>query len=685
MPISFISFLYGFVSLMFLVVPRAEASEVAQVQALLNYAGYDAGPVDGVSGRRTIQALQNYFDDEELSNEDISGALSLLITELDLNHLYQEAVVHIDDHVASSALLRAPLPSSTRIIRDYDRFRRYRSHYSQNYSWTGWLWNETSLETGETLDLPRCREKLLNFEAPTRPGPSEPDLVTCQLSYATQAVLDLDYGLELYGSLFLDMAYAAPDRWIYRRDPAHGRNNNPSFYHLGGIISTFMVFYAANIDQFDYTDADHEQVYAFFRGKALEEQFNLDGDERPFLCPIHAPLDLTQENHNVNNCGTVRLRFAAAELALAIAGQDELLWRKGLWDLDYALSMINDEGFFVPTSGKGCRALGYLHDTSRLFSLNAEILAVSGFDLLSYITRHGVQMSDAYAMLYRQYEDVTISNHIARMGIGSSSCGRTPYNTHEEFIIQDFGSLDNDWIPTFERSLNWSIRYVSEYRPEWLQTANLLGIPTEPFIGAYFTIQPFEIYFSNVSFEETTIWQPEPISLTTLPRNAGQRVLSRPAPRQAVDEWLNGHVENSEVYGLSQSSISFIDAQLREGGDQKLRFVAVVADVDGNEVFNGRVNYYVGDTGGSIGIDLVPIFEANLTFARDWNSVVEQCGELHEVSSDWVDIPVTKRDDMYMNAWDCIVQADVSDESKRLLASWIIVAKNIEQETEMFR
>jgi peptidoglycan hydrolase-like protein with peptidoglycan-binding domain len=672
-------FVFVLISVILSIPSKAQASEVAQLQALLNYAGYDAGPVDGVSGRQTVQALQNYFGDETLSSEDISRVLSLLITELDFEHLYEDAIIHIDDHVASSALLRSPLPSSTEIIRNYDRFRQYRSHYSQNYSWTGWLWNETSLETGETLDLVKCREKLLNFEAPTRPGPSEQDLVTCQLSYATQAVLDLDYGLELYGSLFLDMAYAAPDRWIYRRDPAHGRDNNPSFYHLGGIISTFMVFYAANIDQFDYSDADHERVYSFFRDKALQEQFNLDGDGRPFLCPINAPLDLTEENHNVNNCGTVRLRFAAAELALAIVGQDEILWRKGLWDLDYALSMINDEGFFVPTSGKGCRALGYLHDTSRLYSLNAEILAVAGFDLLSYITRHGVQMSDAYAMLYRQYEDVTISNHIARMGIGSASCGRTPYNTHEEFIIQDFGSVDNEWIPTFERSLNWSIRYVSDYKPEWLQTENLLDIPTEPFIGAYFTIQPFEIYFSNVSFEETTLWQPEQTSLTTLPRNAGQRVLSPPGASQAVGEWLHGHAENSEAYGLFQSSISFRDAQPREGGGQRLRFVAVVSHVDGSEVFNGRINYYMDDFGGSIGVDLAPIFESNVAFAQDWNSVVEQCGDSHEVYSDWVDIPVTKNDDVWMNAWDCIVQTDVSDQSKLLFASWIIIAKNIEQ------
>ena len=54
--------------------------------------------------------------------------------------------------------------------------------------------------------------------------------------------------------------------------------------------------------------------------------------------------------------------------------QDEELWAKGLWDLDYTLSMTEEEGFFVPLSAKGCKALGYTWDTSKLFSLNVDCL-----------------------------------------------------------------------------------------------------------------------------------------------------------------------------------------------------------------------------------------------------------------------------------------------------------------------
>ena len=222
-------------------------------------------------------------------------------------------------------------------------------------------------------------------------------------------------------------------------------------------------------------------------------------------------MSLNKRIHMVNNCGSVRLRFAAGELALAIVTQDDALWKKGLWDLDYALSMTNDEGFFVPLSAKGCRALGYTWSTSRLFSLNVEMLKLAGFDLLDYKMRHGKTISQAYEMLFKQYEDITISNHIAKKGIGADSCGKRPYKTHKEFLFQEFGKLDDgslndEWVPGFGRFVNWSIRFVSEKHPEWIKANTLREVETQPGIGNYFTVTAFEIYNANVLSEPKSIW-----------------------------------------------------------------------------------------------------------------------------------------------------------------------------------
>ena len=60
-------------------------------------------------------------------------------------------------------------------------------------------------------------------------------------------------------------------------------------------------------------------------------------------------------------------------------------------------------------------------------------------------------ISQAYEMLFKQYEDITISNHIAKKSIGADSCGKRPYKTHNEFLFQEFGkrddgSLNDEWV-----------------------------------------------------------------------------------------------------------------------------------------------------------------------------------------------------------------------------------------------
>ena len=157
------------------------------------------------------------------------------------------------------------------------------------------------------------------------------------------------------------------------------------------------------------------------------------------LCPIKNPMKLNEKNYKGDNCGTVRLRFASAELALAILMQDKELWSKGLWDLDYVLSMIGKEGYFIPTAAKGCKALGYSFSTSRLFSTNVELLNLAKFNLLDYKTRHGKTLAEAYEQLFKIYDDITLVKHIAKKGIGAASCGRKPFKTHMEHIIYEGG------------------------------------------------------------------------------------------------------------------------------------------------------------------------------------------------------------------------------------------------------
>ena len=450
--------------------------------------------------------------------------------------LADEAKGMIDEHIEQSELLKVPLPTNNRIIKDYQRFIDYRKKTMTrffngdkaddflNYSYINSS-NDKDLN-GKTISLSKevCKKILTEFDVGAVPSQKLAAFGKCEHYYANQAAVDLDDGIKLHRELFLDIASSKEDKWVYKH--SNQKNANPSYYQLWGVLSPFIMFYTVNYDQFNYSNDEHYLINSYFKEKAMKDRLDLDGDQRPLLCPITDPMALDNKIHKTNNCGSVRLRFAAAELALAITMQDKDLWAKGLWDLDYALSMIEQEGFFVPLSAKGCKALGYSWDTSKLFSMNVEMLKLADFNLLDYKTRHGKTIAEAYEVLLKQYADITISNYIAEKGVDSSSCGETPYKTHEEFLYQELGygsrtgiTIDPDpailvharkykLIPIDEDYINWSIRFVTEKHPDWVSDKNSLDeIVVHKWLGAYFSVQAFEIFNANIMSEPNSIWQ----------------------------------------------------------------------------------------------------------------------------------------------------------------------------------
>jgi len=436
--------------------------------------------------------------------------------------LADEAKEMFDNHVKQSALLKVPLPSVNRVIKDYKRLEEYRTQIlANNYHYTSYLWKEEV--GGLILTKAVCMKIMTEFKVPTVGG-SNAKAVTeefafkrCDAALMDYSVINFDEGIKLYKELILAIATAKPDHWTYKDS---GKNDfNPRDYNVWGVLSTITMFYAVNYDRFDYTDEEHKVIENYLKSKAMKERLDRDGNRsRTALCPITDPMRLSAVKHKVNNCGSVRFRFAPAELALATVMQDQELWAKGLWDLDYTLSMIEKEGFFVPLSAKGCKALGYTWDTSKLLSLNVEMLKLADFNLLDYKTRHGKTVAEAYEMLFKQYEDITISNHIAKKGVGSASCGTKPYKTHEEFLYYELGigvnpdklleAYDQGFVPTHEDFVNWSIRFVAEKHPEWLNEINTLNeVNVQRMGGAYYTIQPFEIYNANIMSESGNIWE----------------------------------------------------------------------------------------------------------------------------------------------------------------------------------
>ena len=470
--------------------------------------------------------------------------------------LAEEAQKMLDDHIKQSALLQVPMPTDNRIIKDYERFKDYRINIlASNYHWTQWMWKEKSSK-GELLTKKVCMNIIAEFRVPTTPiqGGEEKDFKRCLYAFMDNAVINFDDGIKTFKELILKITHSKKDYWTYKDSGV--KNFNPRDYNLWGVLAPLVSFYAVNFDELDYTEKEHSTIQQYFKKKAMTERFDRDGNGR-IKCDITNPMNTWRQKHSTNNCGSVRSRTAPAELALAIVMQDEELWAKGLWDLDYILSMIEEEGFFVPMSGKGCKALGYTWDTSKLFSLNVEILKLADFNLLDYKTRHGKTVAEAYEMLFKQYEDITISNHIAKKGIGAHSCGTKPYKKHKEFFAYEYGvevkevdeiiqdNIENGrkarpWVAIPEDYINWSIRFVAEKHPEWIENKrSLKEIKVHPWLSQYYYVQSFEIYNANIMTESSNIW---------IEKNKLAEKKTDKEAQKCTDSGLNGEYKASWIF-----------------------------------------------------------------------------------------------------------------------------------------
>ena len=499
--------------------------------------------------------------------------------------LADEAKEMLDDHIKQSELLKVPLPADNRIIKDYSRFKDYRINtLARNYHFTNYMWKEKSSK-GELLTKEVCMDIVAEFRVPTTPKQEEEDFKRCLAAFMDNAVINFDDGIKTFKELILKITHSKKDYWTYKDSGV--KNFNPRDYNLWGVLAPLVSFYAVNFDELDYTEKEHSTIQQYFKKKAMTERFDRDGDGR-IKCDITNPMNFWRQKHSNNNCGSVRSRTAPAELALAIVMQDEELWAKGLWDLDYILSMIEEEGFFVPMSGKGCKALGYTWDTSKLFSLSTEMLKLADFNLLDYKTRHGKTVAEAYEMLFKQYDDITISNHIAKKGFGANSCGTKPYKTHNEFFAYEYGvevkevdkiiqdNIENGrkarpWVAIPEDYINWSIRFVAEKHPEWIEDKrSLQEIKVHPSLSQYFYVQSFEIYNANIMLENSNIW---------LDKNKIASIEANKETKKCADSELNGEYKATWIF----NNINGGDPEIQ--GSEKLVISSCIGKFEGVESF----------------------------------------------------------------------------------------------------
>ena len=160
-----------------------------------------------------------------------------------------EAKEMMDDHVKSSELLKVPLPKINRIIKDYQRYKDYRTNVmANNWHSTDYIWKEEI--DGKVLTKDFCKEVISKFKIPTTPTIEEKIFYRCQRNLASYATIDFEGGIDLYREIILNITTTKKDYWVYGNS---GKDQfNPKDYQVWGMLSPMFTFYAVNYDQFNF-------------------------------------------------------------------------------------------------------------------------------------------------------------------------------------------------------------------------------------------------------------------------------------------------------------------------------------------------------------------------------------------------------------------------------------------------
>ena len=141
-----------------------------------------------------------------------------------------EAKEMMDDHVKSSELLKVPLPKINRIIKDFDRYKDYRTNImANNWHYTNFVWKEKI--DGKILTKEFCINVISEFKVPTTPTIKEKVFKRCLNALMDYALINLDGGIKMFEEIILNITTSEKDYWVYKKS---GKDNfNPEIIIYG--------------------------------------------------------------------------------------------------------------------------------------------------------------------------------------------------------------------------------------------------------------------------------------------------------------------------------------------------------------------------------------------------------------------------------------------------------------------
>ena len=167
-----------------------------------------------------------------------------------------------------------------------------------------------------------------------------------------------------------------------------------------------------------------------------------------------------------DDCGTISNAHTVTRLLIGLITNNQELFDKGIVDLKYLMTFIDDNGVYVPYAYRGGLAISYSKEFLFYFSVFAEIFHTLGINFYEISIPSGIKIKDAFDFHYTIWDDVVPEAIIkyAKLNFGNKTHDWTELlKPKKERKTDGLGIYFPGWKETMIRL---SIRYVKTYRKD---------------------------------------------------------------------------------------------------------------------------------------------------------------------------------------------------------------------------
>ena len=310
------------------------------------------------------------------------------------------------------------------------------------------------------------------------------------------------------------LSWAQNPKDVMKPRPNILKEYNVGAYTIPSTIGTFGQLYAIWYDDFNFTKEERKLVDAYMTRKLMEQKFPvINGDYKGSFrkCNPNNPRSVLIENVDSNNCGSIRIKVATAEIMLGLRLENQAMLDKGNDDVWYVLTQVDADGMWVNYAARGAKNFSYYIEYLHTLSVLTEVYYTLGYDFLETELKHGAKVHQIYYHGYELLKDHTYFGKYAKRNLGSESY---KYNevknlSREEWVLTNSVNEtypnpddDTDWI-------NSHTRYVSKYMPH---LPIILGFTDSPQSGtSNISVTPDMLYWGNTHTVESGLQLQETI------------------------------------------------------------------------------------------------------------------------------------------------------------------------------